>query len=187
MSVIPTEYKLLGLAALIAGLLGYHFIAVHHARQSGLEKGRQEVRDEWGKERAKQSQDLLEHNAAVREEEKRRIIAQEQIDRDNQTRVSNSDKRIADLNSQLDRLRKYATTAHPTNQRLPGSEATTFVCTADQESRELLRICANRLIERYAGYSKLANEGADAARRGIACQSWYESGSPGLTKPTAQD
>ena len=180
MSVIPTEYKLLGLAALVAGLLGYHFIAVHHARQSGLEDGRQEVRDEWGKERAKQSQDLLEHNAAVREEEKRRTIAQEQIDRDNQARIQKAQSDAASASSALERLRNVLKTAGSTPaKRLPGDPVPTFVCTADPEIRELLRSCASR-------YVSMAGEADKAYSAGLACEKWADSLKPSIRPTSSQ-
>lgn len=169
MSVIPTEYKLLGLAALIAGLLGYHFIAVHHARQSGLEKGRQEVRDEWGKERAKQSQDLLERNAAVREEEKRRTIAQEKIDHDNQARIRKAQADASSAATALERLRNVLKTAGSTPaKRLPGDPVPTFVCTAEPETRDALRDCAIRYLE-------MGKRATKAGAEGLACEHIYDS------------
>src|SRR5574343_9914 len=109
MSVIPTEYKLLGLAALIAGLLGYHFIAVHHARQSGLEKGRQEVRDEWTAEKEKQRASVAEKNADSAQ--KTSVLVQTKTEVVNaivESKSTNADRG----NATVERLRKLAA-AHP--------------------------------------------------------------------------
>ena len=169
MNLMPPQYKLaaygVALAAIVAGVSAWHIHGTHVAR----EEGRKEVQAEWDKERAKQAQDLLEHNAAVREEEKRRTIAQEQIDRDNQARIQKAQSDAASASSALERLRNVLKTAGSTPaKRLPGDPVPTFVCTAEPETRDALRDCASR-------YFEMGKRAAKAGAEGLACEHIYDS------------
>ena len=178
MNLIPPQYKLaaygIALASLFVAVGAWHIHGTHAAR----EEGRKEVQAEWDKERAKQAQDLLEHNAAVREEEKRRTIAQEQIDHDNQARIAKAQSDAASAATALERLRiALKTTSSAPAKRLPGDPVPTFVCTADAEVRELLRSCASR-------YVAMAGEADKAYSAGVACEKFVDSLKPS-TLPTS--
>lgn len=180
MSVIPTGYKLAAygtaMAVIVTAVGAWHIHGTHAAR----EEGRKEVQAEWDKERAKQAQDLLGHNAAVREEEKRRTIAQEQIDRDNQARIAKAQSDAASASSALERLRIALKTPGSTPaKRLPGDPVPTFVCTADPEIRELLRSCASR-------YVSMAGEADKAYSAGLACEKWADSLRPSIRPTSSQ-
>ena len=161
--IIPTPYKLGALAAVIVAALGYHAYGVHVARN----EGRAEVQAKWDQERAKQAQDLLTHNAAVRAEEQRRQIAQEQIEHDYQTQVAKHAADAASAVSALERLR-VALSKPAAHQRLPGDSRPTYVCTADAEVRELLKSCASR-------YVWMAGEADRAYASGLACEHAYDA------------
>lgn len=161
--LIPTPYKLGALAAVIVAVGWYHVLSTHVARN----EGRAEVQAKWEKERAKQAQDLLTHNAAVRAEEQRRQIAQEQIEHDYQTQVAKHAADAASASSALERLRVALSKPSP-NKRLPGDSKPTYVCTADAEVRDLLRSCASR-------YVSMAGEADKAYSAGLACEKWADS------------
>lgn len=173
MTLIPPQYKLAAYGLLLAGIAtavgAWHIHAVDIAKEDGTKAGRKEVQAEWDKERAKQAQDLLEHNAAVREEEKRRTIAQEQIDRDNQARIAKAQSDAASASSALERLRLALKTPSSTpSKRLPGDPIPTFVCTAEPETRDALRDCASRYLE-------MGKRATKAGTEGLACEHAYDS------------
>lgn len=178
MTLIPPQYKLaaygIAMAILVAGVSAWHI----HGTRLAREEGRQEVQAKWDKERAQQAQDLLQHNAAVREEERRRTIAQEQIDHDNQARIRKAQSDASSAAAALERLRNVLkTTGSTPAKRLPGDPVPTFVCTADPEVRELLRSCASR-------YVSMAGEADKAYSAGLACEKWADSLKPS-TRPTS--
>ena len=162
--MIPTPYKLGALAVVIAAALGYHAYGVHVARN----EGRAEVQAKWDQERAKQATDLLTHNAAVRAEEQRRQLAQDQIEHDYQTQVAKHAADAASAVSAYQRLLNNLKASTPAAKRLPGDPIPTFVCTAEPETRELLRSCAGRYVE----MGRLADAAYDA---GKACERWADA------------
>lgn len=165
MNLIPTEYKLLGVAALIAGLIGYHVIAVHHAHQSGLEEGRQEVRGEWDKEREKQRTSVAEKNADS--SQKTSVLVQTKTEVVNaivESKSTNADRG----NAAAERLRKLAA-AHPAAcpavpQSAGASQADHATPVAsrlsDDDRRSLVQIgvMANDVRDQLYGCRKLLHE-----------------------------
>lgn len=168
MTLIPPQYKLaaygIALAILVAGVSAWHI----HGTRLAREEGRQEVQAKWDKERAQQAQDLLQHNAAVRAEEQRRSLAQEQIEHDYQTQVAKHAADAASAVTAYQRLLNNLKSSTPAAKRLPGDPIPTFICTAEPETRELLRSCAGRYVE----MGRLADAAYDA---GKACERWADA------------